>query len=478
MVDKIFGYFLRKPDDDEDSVHKRIAFAKWFCSAIPEAEFTGADRVFYHFSNELQKLGLPLERDNFFDLAHTFLRPYLIKHSLKIPGTESFSYQDPTQIRPIVEAAMEVLNAEFDLIEVGDYSIENFPVEAKLLFNARREKRLMDMFLTGSQLMHTPEKGVGGTTGALEYVSNEIARIKVIYDDEKLKDIGVFLDESGGQMSFVSDFGLKTIDDDCGGGLYTKQLFSIEGGPGSGKTKFAVAHCMYRAAVMHMRNVLYFAIEQSVEEIKALLISHHLFQMYNIRVADSWILKNLIEDDDVKKKVEAARYDLFESGNYGVMHIVSGPLLLNDMADRMDVLDTLFGPFAMIVVDYMFMLSYQYVREIGFLDTTEVVRRGYRNFKAYLLRKNKTGIGVNQFNRDGVEASRADKDIDETMGAGGAEVYRSTDYNIAITASKAMEAQKKRRLQNPKKRGTAGYGSILCSVALDVSYYYEEGGEL
>lgn len=477
-MDKIFGYFLRKETDDAEEVHKRIAFAKWFCSAIPEAEFSGVDRLFYYLSDELQKLGLPVERESFFDLAGTFLRPYLIKHRIKVQGTESFSYQDPTQLQPIVDATLEVLNAEFDVLEVDEYKTENFPVDAKLMFNARREKRLMDMFLTGSQLMHTPEKGVGGTTGALEYVSTEIARIKVIYDDEKLKDIGVVLDEGGGQMTFVSDFGLKTIDNDCGGGIFTKQLFSIEGGPGSGKTKFATAHCMYRAAVLHMRNVLYFAIEQSVEEIQALLISHHLFQMYNIRVADSWILKNLIEDDDIKRKVEAARYDLFESGNYGRMHIVSGPLLLNDMFDRMDVLDALFGPFQMIVVDYMFMLTYQYVKEIGFLDTTEVVRRGYRGFKAYLLRKNKAGVGVNQFNREGVEASRADKDIDETMGAGGAEVYRSTDYNMAITATKAMEAQRKRRIQNPKKRGTAGYGSILCSVALDVSYYYEEGGEL
>jgi RecA/RadA recombinase len=479
VADSIFGYFLRKESDDTTDLHKRIAYARWFCSSVPEDEFSGSDKVFYHFAYELQRLSLPLVRDSFFDLTRTFLRPYLIKNKLKVAGTESYTYEDPTHLQPIIDATTEILQAEFDVLETGDYPIESFPVEAKMFFNTRREKLLMDMFLRGSQLINTPEKYVGGgTSDTLQFVSNEVAKIKVIYDDEKLQDIGVYVDSNAGNMDFVTDFGLKTIDEDMHGGLHTGQLLLLDGGPGSGKTKFATAHGMYRAAVLHMQNVLYFVLEQSVREIESILISTHLFNLYGIRVDPAWINFNSITDEETQKKVEAARYDLFESGNYGAMHIVSGSLQLNDMTERMDVMDTLFGPFQLIIVDYMYLLTYQYVREVGMLDTTEVIRRGQRNFKAYLLRKNKAGIAVNQLNREGVDASKNDKDIDETMSAGGMEMYRSADYSIVITYTKAMEAQRKRRLQNPKKRSSAGFGNLLVSVALDVNYFYEEGGDL
>ena len=64
------------------------------------------------------------------------------------------------------------------------------------------------------------------------------------------------------------------------------------------------------------------------------------------------------------------------------------------------------------------------------LDDYKIVSRGYRMFKRYVRKNRKGGISVNQFNREGIAASKADKEIDATMGAGGIEAYRSTDVNI------------------------------------------------
>ena len=80
-------------------------------------------------------------------------------------------------------------------------------------------------------------------------------------------------------------------------------------------------------------------------------------------------------------------------------------------------------------------------------------------------------ISVNQFNREGVSASKADKDIDATMGAGGMEAYRSTDVNIVITYTDTMAAQGLRKVSMPKSRSSAGFGSIMLTTKLACCYF-------
>ena len=88
------------------------------------------------------------------------------------------------------------------------------------------------------------------------------------------------------------------------------------------------------------------------------------------------------------------------------------------------------------------------------------------------MRKHKKGgISVNQFNREGIAASKADKEIDATMGAGGIEAYRSTDSNITITYTETMAAQGLRKISLPKSRSSAGFGSIMLTTRLGCCYW-------
>lgn len=476
MLNSLFGFFLRRETDSTEVKRRRHAYATWLCSSIPEQEFESTDRVLYHYIEAGTKIGQALNRDTLEVLMESELRTYLLKTKIKVPGTEEFSLTDQTQIKPFVQTTKELMLVEFDaLMEEEAIDLEDFPAQAKIFFDTMKQKRLVSLYTSGFSMINNIQHGVVGTDDAFEYSEVEISKIKDIYNPVKLKDLGLEEDSAKGKFSFVTDFGIPSIDTDCIG-IYTGQLFDIEAGPGAGKTRFALGSPVYRAATIHKVNVLYFAIEQGRLEIEAMLISRHLFELYNIRVPDSSILKNLITDEDLLAKIEIAREDLFNSGNHGKIEIVEGSLLLNNMIDRMKVLDSTKGPFQLIVIDYMFMLRFQPTKEIRTMDRVEVTRQGYQDFKAYLRYADKAGISINQFNKEGILASRADKEIDETMGAGGIEAFRSTDYNIAMTCTKAMEAQRKRRFQNPKKRGTTGYGSALVSVALDVSYFYEEGG--
>ncbi len=473
----MFGYFFSKPTDAEDVAEIRHAYATWFTSEIPEAEFTGTDRLLFHYVEFLTYVHSRITIDRVLDLMSTDLRAYVIKHRIKVPGTEEFSLEDPVGIDMIVNITKNIMQDEMNALVQADYNVEDFPSATTVFFKKSRERRLTETYTKGFQMLQEKTDKRVGSDDAFEFTQESLSLIDEVYDLRKLEDIGFASTENSDRaFKFVCDSGIPTIDMDCGG-IYTCQLFGIEAAPGVGKTRFASSVFAYRCAVVHRRNVLYFAIEQSRKEIECILVAHHIFQLYGLRVPDTQILRDSITDPDIKAKVATARFDLFDSGNYGKIYIVSGQLLLNTMVSRMKVLDRLEGPFSLIIVDYMFLLRHIAGSRERALDRTEIIRRGYQDFKAYLLKYGKSGLAVNQLNREGIAASYADEDIDETMAAGGIEVYRSTDYNIVLTRTNTMKQQGIMRIQNPKQRGSAGYTSFLLNAYHDVSLFKEKGVE-
>ena len=140
---------------------------------------------------------------------------------------------------------------------------------------------------------------------------------------------------------------------------------------------------------------------------------------------------------------------------------------------KIKAVDRLQGPFDLIIIDYMALISEQstYGKPKGI---GEIVSYCYKSFKKYVRKNKKAGIAVNQLNRDGITASKANKEITTDMAQGGVEVYRSTDFNLTITATNEMELQNKRKIVQPKKRSSQGMGAILVDVRLGICLWYQQ----
>ena len=169
--------------------------------------------------------------------------------------------------------------------------------------------------------------------------------------------------------------------------------------------------------------------------------------------------------------VEAARYDLFESGKYGKIVCIESELYVENYLNKIRNWDKLKGPFDLIIIDYIGLMKSkpaQYQREKLKAD---IIATTFETFKGYIRTTRKAGIAISQFNREGIAAGNADKEITTEMAQGGITVYRNTDYNIAISMTETMRLQQKRRFSQPKVRASAGFGSFIADTRLGFCYF-------
>ena len=215
---------------------------------------------------------------------------------------------------------------------------------------------------------------------------------------------------------------------------------------------------------------MFLALEQKEEEIRAMLTACHVFWMFGIQMNDKMILSHSIPDE-IRPQYEAARYDLFESGKYGKFVVRELDLYVETFITKIRTLDKLHGPFDLITIDYMGLLESKpadYRRE---LTEYEIIKTGFKQFKRYLRRSGKAGIAVSQFNREGIQAGKQDKEISTDMAQGGIAVYRNTDYNIAMSMTETMKLQQKRRFSQPKVRSSAGFHNFIVDTRLGFCYF-------
>jgi hypothetical protein len=201
-----------------------------------------------------------------------------------------------------------------------------------------------------------------------------------------------------------------------------------------------------------------------------MLTARHNLHMFGDIISDKMITTNTVPAE-FKSKVEASRMDLFESNKYGKINIQEANLYLEDFIEKIKTQDRVNGPYDIIIIDHMSLLQTKPPKYGAPPPDYMIVKKAYQRFKRYIRKSKKGGISVNQFNREGIAASKADKEIDATMGAGGIEAYRSTDANITITYTETMEAQGWRKISLPKSRSSAGFGSIMLTTKLGCCYW-------
>lgn len=456
MLNSIFSYFIAREDGADD---KRLGYMSWFVLQFPQDEFHREEAVFYDFLSYCDRLSVPLKQKYFEVYLETELRRFLLASKERVDGTEMMSYDDPNSLETALRTTSEVMLASYKEIASEPCDLKDFPVAIDRFMKKQLDDRTVEIL--GRSYDIISQSGDPGAAAA--WAREQLSALSDIYDESALEEI-TNESISATPMEPLVDTGLPAIDDDLVA-LCRTQLLDISAPPGAGKTRMALGVFAHRAAVLKKRNVLYFTLEQSKAEAEAMLVSRHVAFLYSVVVTDKMILTDTVPKELIPK-VEAARLDLFNNEEYGKLGIVEADLYLESFIDKIKTQDRINGPYDIIIIDHMSLLQSNPPKYERTLDDYKIVSRGYRMFKRYVRKNRKGGISVNQFNREGIAASKADKEIDATMGAGGIEAYRSTDINITITYTEAMAAQNQRRISLPKSRSSKGFGSIILNTNL------------
>lgn len=465
MLD-IFSYFVASDEPEADG--KRTAHMMWFVEHFPSTEFSGEDRIMWEYAKFSSVLRIPMKPSYLDIFCEDDLRKFLIKEKVRVTGTEELNYNDPSALETALRIVTEILKDALNVWSLEPRSPLDFIASAKSFMHRQLDSRLTEVLSSSFNMKSDTEDSVK----ALNYAQVQLEKLRDIYDESILEELDMTIaNATAVYPEFVCDTGLPGVDSDIDG-IYSTQLGGVEAAPGTGKTRFALGVWAYRAAVLYKKNVLYYSLEQSKEECEAMLVARHVFELYHIQIADKLIYKNKVPEE-YKEQVESARLDLFESGKYGKIHIDATDLYMETFISKIKSADRLIGPFDLIIIDYMALIgeqsSYGKPKTIG-----EIVSYCYKNFKKYVRKNRKAGIAVNQLNRDGIAASKANKEITTDMAQGGIEVYRSTDFNLTITATAEMELQNKRKIVQPKKRSSQGMGAIIADVRLGICLFYQQ----
>ena len=460
-MDKIFSHFLSRGDDKDA---RRLANASWFIEAIPIDEFESEEKLYWKFIEYCSKLNVPLKLKYFDVWLDTELRSVLRNTNVHVSGCEQLNYNEPLAFETAVSSSKKILRDNYLQLEVEVSDLDDFNVDMAAYFTNKKNDRLTESLTSiYHKLSDTNDADI-----ASEYAADLVNNLNHIYDKRKLEDLGASHGKT--KMEFVTDCGIEPIDKDSGG-LHTTQLFGIEAQPGTGKTRFTMGTYMYRAAVLYKKNVVFYSLEQTVDELEAMLIATHVFYMFGLQLNDKIIRKGTYPKE-YAAQVEAARYDLFESGKYGKLVCLEDTFHVKTFVNRLRTIDKLKGPFDLVIIDYMGLIRGDGDGK-GSRDMTlaDRINDSYEFFKAYVRRSKKAGIAIGQFNATGIDAGEHDKNITPDMAQGGIAVYRHTDYNIAISRTDAMKLQQKCRFSLPKVRSSAGFERFIADTRLGFCYF-------
>ena len=462
-MDEIFTHFISR-DKADDSV--RVGYLLWFTDNFPAIEFSGEDLLMYHYCMYSAKLEVPLQYDYLNVFMSTELKKILIRDRVRVPGTETYSLDDPAGAESVYQVTREYLQNEFRILESIESYVTDFKVQADAFMSRKLSTRTVEELSRTYEMITESDN----TRQSVENALDSLLILREIYSADSLEDLE-YANNNRDQFEFVMDFGIPVVDNDIGG-LYTSQLFGVEAQPGTGKTRFAYGVIAYRAAVFYKKNVIYYMLEQTKAEGEAMLTARHVFTLYGLQISDEMILKNKVPAD-LKEKVETARIDLFESGKYGKIHIRCGDLYDDTLLLTLRKDEKLHGPFDVIIIDYLGLID-QVVKQYGKEKLKyQVINDACRRIKRYVARRKKSAVCISQFNKEGITAGNADKDITPDMAEGGIAVYKHSDQNLALSRTLTMKLQQKIKISQPKIRETAGFGSAVVDTRLGFCYFYQ-----
>ena len=446
----------------------------WFVKIFEIQEFEGIEKLFMSFLVYCRDLGIVARRKYLESYLKTEGRKDIKKYNVRLEMMESLNYNEPAAFEEAYKIISTTMLNQYDAYVSIDISDSEFKVDVRAFMEIKKreciQKVLAESFPKITQGFDVDE--------IVDSLQERIERIKSTYDVQTLSDLdfmsGVRRTKGDKEiMRFLFKTGIPCIDGDVGG-LYSKQVWSLTGQPGAGKTRLALAHFVYQAAVYWKHDTLVDEMEMSAIELENILIAIHICNIYKgqVKIPDKIITADELSPEQ-RRYVEAARIDLFESSDkYGKITIRDKRLVAETFEREMYSYLRHNKNTQFWVIDYAGLTKTvpqsQYDKPLIEYECIQEIYKGAKEIAK------KADIGVlilNQFNEEGIKAAYAGKKIMPGHVQGGQIVQRHADYDIVMCMTEQQEIAGLRTLSNVKRRAATGFSNVPLATELSVSHF-------
>lgn len=445
----------------------------WFVNNFEISDFIGVDKLLFAFLEYCSELDIPAYKQYLEAFLKTEGKKVIKKNTIKLDTMENFSYDEPASFEEAVRVIFQAALASYDVYCSVDLADRTFKVDMRAFMETQKVERLQRcMAETFPKITNGDDVNelLADMQYQLENIETKFSLTKLQQLDFMSGSTSVSKGKKKKRLLFTT--GLPCIDGDIGG-MYSQNVVSFTGAPGTGKTRFIMAFFVYRALVVAKIDVLMDELELSEDEFCNMLIAHHIVFLYGgkVKIADRDMNTNNLTPEQ-QRYYEAAKMDLFESGKYGKLMLRTDELIVENM--RKDVLSYLRRNrnTQLWVIDYAGLVKSKpqgkYTKP---LVEYEAIAEAYKTVKNVAQVADIGVVMVNQFNDQGVQASYAGKKILPGYVQGGHIIQRHSDYDLAMCMTEEQELSNNRTLSTTKKRGAVGFQNKLLSVDLSVSIF-------
>ena len=464
---QFYKYFMR-----ESGLPNYRAYGVWFITSFNVSQFEGLERLLYCCLAEAVSIDVPLTKSFFETWLKTSAKVKIRSEDIRVESTMSYDYKQASQYSEayiaIVVAAQNliqsIMDAELPQRDFGELMYEYLKTRASEAYTEALANAF-PRFTNGE-----PPSDV-----ALE-LEAKLASINEMYDVQKLEDLDFYVsgkDESE-CVRVICNTGIPALDEDSGG-IKTTKLYTLNGQPASGKTKFSMACFVYKVLTEAKEDVLYYELELPKVAIKNMLIAIHITNIFRgtVKIPDSAmeILDNLTPEQ--RQCYEVAKSDLFDSGKYGKIEIKT-ECVTERFYNEVRNFAIQHPRFSLLAIDYMGLIESDPPNDGKYHPAPaeyELITQGYKTVKKLQLKYNFAAVCLNQYNDKGIEAVSAGKPIRSGFVQGGHIVNRHTDYDINLTFTEEQKMRKARTLSLGKTRFSEGFAKVLLSTDLAISRF-------
>lgn len=446
----IFKWFTQ-----EDS----CARLSWFVDQFDEELFDEVDKLLLLFLRYCSDLDIPAFLKYFDKFMETEGKKCVRKYNIKLPTTETLNYSDPIALEEAYQIISSQTFAVFEDYCREDLQDRTFKVDAKAFIdkhlNERIQSAISDSFVSLS--------AGGSPEDVADELSYTLERARAVFDSKSLDKLDFLEGRKASTsnrketMRRLFQTTIPCIDGDAGG-MFSKQVWAFSGAPGSGKTRVAACYWAYPAMIAGI-DVLFDELELSQVEVENMLIAHHIIHLFGgeVKIPDSEMNRgNLTEEQ--WKYYNAAKFDLFDSGKWGKITIRTGELIVEGFKKDIYTFLRRNRNTQLWIIDYAGLAKSKPAgKYAGRKDKYEIITELYEGAKDIAKTADIGVLILNQFGKEGVEASLMGKRIMPGHVQGGQIIERHADYDVAMCMTEEQENASMRTMSTIKKRSAKGF---------------------
>lgn len=388
---------------------------------------------------------------------------------------------------PEVNGALDQLKSKMKEEEVKQIMMQ----ASKILFN-------------GDEVMFNGKKTyMYGGDDSLKYSLSELGSVNNKYTDgegtlnwfhiQSFEDVQNMRNSDSRSYDFSTDTGIPMLDESTGG-LFTTQILGVQGMPGVGKSRFA-SKIMYRAKVLHGKNVMYTSMEQHCNELAMYFVSQHCWYKYGRYITDKQLklhfvnIKRIDEakltdvelaeladetplDEEEVQIVTEAELDLWSNPNYGQIVLDNSYPPVEGLEAHIRNIHFNHMKIDVLCLDHMSILISDGSWSKGIkLSQTEIVTEAMKLVKRLCQRLNFFVIAINQMTREEINRNLEGKATRITGSANSSEFERSCDIMWNLGETQQLAEVGKCFVDQPKARDSEKSSRVMLDTKKGICVY-------